>query len=70
VSGAFEAGGEHRQADQQIRPRNPQRDPLQLAPPLGECLAGLRRYQNHPSRDAQLRLKEGVDPKGILQATR
>jgi glycolate oxidase len=36
----------------------------------GEYLVGLRRYENHPSRDALLRLKEEVDPKGILQAAR
>ena len=36
----------------------------------GEYLVGLRRYENHPGRDALLRLKEEEDPKGILQATR
>jgi hypothetical protein len=36
----------------------------------GEYLVGLRRYENHPNRDALLRLKEEVDPRGILQAAR
>jgi hypothetical protein len=36
----------------------------------GEYLVGLRRYENHPSRDTLLRLKEEVDPRGILQAAR
>jgi len=36
----------------------------------GEYLVGLRRYAAHPRRDELLRLKEEVDPKGILQAVR
>jgi hypothetical protein len=36
----------------------------------GEYLVGLRRYEDSPRRDARARLKEEVDPKGILQAAR
>jgi len=36
----------------------------------GEYLVGLRRYEDHPRREELLRLKEEVDPKGILQTLR
>ena len=36
----------------------------------GQYLVGLRRYEVHPRRDDLLRLKEEVDPEGILPAVR
>ena len=35
-----------------------------------DYLVGLRRYQDHPRREKLLRLKEEVDPQGILPAVR